>query len=1276
MPRVLKKLLRWLAYTAAVLVVLLAVAIGLFRLLVPELPEYREEIERRISSAVGLDVTVATLDARWRLFGPELIGDQIVVASPASGETLLRARRVVVGASVFRLLAERQVVVNRVELEDTVVDIGRDADGGWRLGSVPVTELLDGRPEGATTPQPVKLAVHIDDLVVNYSDPSARRAETSFRVPSFDWVADRRTASLTASLDRLDAGGAPLELSASRVAADADWNIYAKAEATDFGWYLRALPASLPVPDTGFGAVELWIATGAGNGISASANVDLTNVAVPLPGEAGPIEVGIKGHAEWKDSDDALLVGFDIDALNVADSIWPATRGELRLDRRAREELTLKLSYVRFDDLLAFADWLPGEYRDDILAAAPRGNLIDTELLLSGWGDGDWLYSIDTRFDQLSWQPILGLPGVAGLSGQLSMDRASGRLGLATEALIITDPRLFAAPVEFSAVAGNVNWNQSRGVLTAVSNGLRIAAGAFDLVSDIEVIVPEEWARADVALTTRFDVGDISAARAYLPRGIMQPPLIRWFDEALVSGRLANGELSLIGRLADFPFRDSDGSFTVRADVLDTTLKFARNWPAAELTSAVVQMDGLALLSTENNGSLLGNSVRNARIEIADLKEGVLTLAASSKTTVTDGLRLVRGSPLRRVFGDSAGRISGTGTIAYELDVVYPIKTKVDWTVDARLDADNVALGIDPLAQRVSALTGTVNIVRSRDRATTLASSELNGVLLGSPVAIELLSGEQEQGLAALAVLSGRLSADGMRAEIPAAALNGLDGQTGYRATVRFPARDAGKVDFSVRVDSELDGLAIAAPYPLGKTAETKRALKAEFVFPEAGRLDLVGELSGAGSWSVMCTTEERVDVRGGRIIVGTAPVELPDSDGLWIGGRIDSLRVNAWLDYIKTLELPPADDPVLRGLRVEAGEMFAYGQRVESAAIVADRNASEWMIRVRAPTAEGAIFLPTDFDSGEPIVLRMDRLHLVEADPEASTDADPRGLPPIRVNAEDFVLGEQRFGSLVAELDPDENGIIATRLETSAASFRTTGEGAWTIVGDEETTSLRLDVISTDAAATATSLGLEFGIIAENAEAGFDVSWQGAPRADFFESLDGLFSLRIADGRLDDVDPGAGRVLGLMSVVEIPRRLSLDFRDVFAKGLTFGEITADYRLVNGEAFTCNLSLRAPSADIAIIGRASLTRRDYNQTVVVSANVGDTLPAVGAVVGGPQVAAAMLVISRIFKKPLKGLGQAYYQINGSWDDPSIERTTVERFYATSQLADCLQPAPQ
>ena len=135
--------------------------------------------------------------------------------------------------------------------------------------------------------------------------------------------------------------------------------------------------------------------------------------------------------------------------------------------------------------------------------------------------------------------------------------------------------------------------------------------------------------------------------------------------------------------------------------------------------------------------------------------------------------------------------------------------------------------------------------------------------------------------------------------------------------------------------------------------------------------------------------------------------------------------------------------------------------------------------------------------------------------------------------------------------------------------------------------------------------------------------------------------------------------MVGLLSVTTLPRRLALDFRDVFNKGLVFDEINGDFTIVDGNAYTDNLKVTGPVAEIGVIGRTGLRDRDYRQQAVVTAEPGNVLPTVG-LLGGPAVAAALLIFTRIFKEPLKGIGRASYCVSGSWNEPMVERLTPEQ----------------
>jgi uncharacterized protein YhdP len=145
--------------------------------------------------------------------------------------------------------------------------------------------------------------------------------------------------------------------------------------------------------------------------------------------------------------------------------------------------------------------------------------------------------------------------------------------------------------------------------------------------------------------------------------------------------------------------------------------------------------------------------------------------------------------------------------------------------------------------------------------------------------------------------------------------------------------------------------------------------------------------------------------------------------------------------------------------------------------------------------------------------------------------------------------------------------------------------------------------------------------------------------------------------------------LLGLLSVTALPRRLSLDFRDVFNEGLGFDAIRGEFRLGSGIGYTCNLGLSGPAAEIAIVGRTNFASRQYDQVAVVRPQVSNVLAVGGAVLGGPVGGVTMALISQLFRKPLSTLGESYYRVTGGWDQPDVVR--VERSQVNSAaFKDC------
>ena len=169
-----------------------------------------------------------------------------------------------------------------------------------------------------------------------------------------------------------------------------------------------------------------------------------------------------------------------------------------------------------------------------------------------------------------------------------------------------------------------------------------------------------------------------------------------------------------------------------------------------------------------------------------------------------------------------------------------------------------------------------------------------------------------------------------------------------------------------------------------------------------------------------------------------------------------------------------------------------------------------------------------------------------------------------------------------------------------------------------------------------------------------FDARWAGSPAAFSLSTMEGSLHIAARDGQLLEVEPGAGRVLGLLSLTQLPRRMMLDFRDFFSKGFAFNRIDGNVRFGTGVARSEDMVIDGPAAQINIRGNTDLRAQRFDQTIEVLPKSGNVLTVVGAVAGGPLGAAIGAAANAVLRKPLGELGAKTYRVTGPWKDPKVE----------------------
>ena len=275
-------------------------------------------------------------------------------------------------------------------------------------------------------------------------------------------------------------------------------------------------------------------------------------------------------------------------------------------------------------------------------------------------------------------------------------------------------------------------------------------------------------------------------------------------------------------------------------------------------------------------------------------------------------------------------------------------------------------------------------------------------------------------------------------------------------------------------------------------------------------------------------------------------------------------------------------------------------------------------------------------------------------------------------------VLLETTFGPLKMNIISKEGGFILDNIAIKNDNLLVTGAVALIKKTDQlhnYSTTVDAQLKSQNTKALMEEFGFQGILSSKNLTIDLDLFWPYIPSSDAVFDANGTVKVNIKDGKITAIDPIAGKVLGLLSIAELPKRLVLDFSDIFKKGLSFNRLSGEFQFKQGSAYTCNLAMEGTSVDILLVGVTDMIRETYDQLAIVRPLLSDALPMGGALFGGPGVAAAVYLFTKLLRKPLRDIGVSYYSIGGTWDNPTIEKIPAQEIDMTF-FNDCQNYLPE
>ena len=924
----------------------------------------------------------------------------------------------------------------------------------------------------------------------------------------------------------------------------------------------------------------------------------------------------------------------------------------------------------------------------------------------------------------------VGRPGLRGASVQLDASEAGGQARITMNGGALDLPGVFDDPLlVLDQLGAQLQWKIEPAAAAGAPPRLTVQVSDAHLSNaDAKGELTALWSTGSgtgvahggrfpgrLELDGKLADGFVNRAFRYLPLGISKDTR-QYVERAVQSGKLVGATFHVKGDLADFPFYNAkgskDGEFRITAKVDDasfayvpSTPTFTSTWPALAKAGVELNLDR-GTLELRNGRAQLGNlEFRGVQGAIRSLEsDAVLTLDANARGPLTEMLRFVTTSPVGGWIGKALDTSTGGGNAELNLTLGLPLARIESSSVKGSVLLAGNDLRITPDSPLLGAAKGRVNF-SEKGFAVVGASAKL----YGGDASFE--GGSQVDGVVRFSG-QGSVGAEGLRraSELgPLARLAGsLSGQTGYRASLAF-VRGASEVT----VTSNLVGLGLNLPAPLSKAAETPLAMRYQTSVdaPPGSTGPAVRDTLRFELGSVLQVQYQR-DLSGDtpRVLRGGIGVMEPapqPASGVAASVNLKTLVTDEW-QAVGDRIVGSADArepggaagaaaayaPDSIGLRVQ--DLVAGQRRLTRVTAGLSQEGGVWRVNLDADQLNGHVEYrpPTRrggaATAGGRVYARLARLSLPKSDVEqveSLLDQQPATMPALDVVVDDFELRGKKLGRVEIEAVNRSSGAgrdwQLSKFNITTPEAQLTATGHWSALGAAPARGaavprravMDFKLAVSDSGALLDRLGTSKAIRGGKGQLSGQIGWVGSPFALDYASLAGQINVAIDAGQFLKAEPGAARLLGVLSLQSLPRRLSLDFRDLFQEGFAFDNITGDVTIAQGVAKTNNLRMRGVQALVLMEGSADIERESQDLRVVVVPEINAGTAALAYAVINPVIGLSAFLAQALLKKPLTQAGTREFHVSGPWADPKVER--VERKFSDDlpSTADAPASAP-
>jgi uncharacterized protein (TIGR02099 family) len=1277
-------ILNKLWYMIAAVIILAALLVSIARLLTPVLNEHRTDFEKIASNILNMPVMIHSVEVTWHGYAPEISLKDVTVLDPETQNPKLAMQRFDVDFSIWRSLWARTAFVQSITISGVELAVTHTEDELQigDLAKLNIKDALTGATVGADTvvewvfSQP-RLA--LENIQLHYTGHKAEHFVTLKKLtlqntPTHHILAGRATLNqdLPTKVDiHLSWDGDVRKLTEAKA------QLYFYFEGLSLQqWFSKQTWHGLNLTQ-GLASTKVWIHWENNQVNKFQSEFEVYGLTLYSAAQKRLETINrMSAVIGWKRDGKLQTFAGDKILVDFSDHLWPATSFSIKGAEDDSGKLAInnvQFSYANLADLARLVldtDFLSADQRQTLMTFNPNGEIVDlTATLPAELSDIQHLL-LAGKWVNLSIAPYQQYPGVNNFSGSLNWNGRIAAINLNTKNVTITANRIFAKPVYFNNLTGDLQLtHDADGRWLYDTRNLHVDTVDAAVNTQVVLIVPQTGSQT-IDLVANFKVMNAGHIVNYLPVKTFDPDLAAWLQAAFLSGQIDTGKAIVHGDLKDFPFdatQGSTGKFLITSTIKNMEFNYGPGWPHIQHLNGQLTFAGSAMTADVSSGRILNVPISNVRGVIPYIGESgpqILHVDGMIHGDLAQGLDFIQKSPLQKTVGKDLVAMKLTGPMQLKLGLVVPLGKPDNTTVSGDVTVVNAKLMLPEWNLSLDKMNGGFNFTEQG-----IEAKNLQGELFGEPTTLQMTTIHDASKIGLVrADVASKISIASLQKWLGMNFSDVATGATPFQLQLYLSQHsDVRRSSDRIVINSTLEGIALNLPRPYAKTADKVKDFQTALDLNDSKFIKT--QSSYAKSLTAALTyqkTKQGFQLYGGEIHLGPEQPSSQQATGILLTGNVTEFKVSDWQDYITSLQknAKPGqqfDTKMLRGINLHAGVITVLGTELHRADVRVVPKNNAWQIDVNSNELDGDVSLPFKLD-GQVVEGHFKYLHIGSAIATTAKDnsqrVDPRSVPSLRLDVDDVSYKDMKFGHVSVELVPSKSGLVIKQLRIDEPTLQLDASGEWTQSGKRYNSHLHGSMNAPHIGDVLTQWGFNSSnLVGSTGDVKFDLSWPDAPYQPSIASLSGTLSLKLGEGRIVHLSEstnskmGLGRMLNVLSLSTIPRRLSLNFTDLFEQGYSFDSMKGDFSFKNANAYIDSMRFEGPVAGVNLKGRIGIAAKDFDLQMGVTPHVTGSLPIVAAIAGGPVVGVATWVVDRVVAHEVAKSSTYEYSVTGSWDHP-------------------------